>query len=109
MSHIVEVAPAAWEFLTTDRGLAYVAIFVGMVGILRADWLFSKLYKREKYIRSALLAEAKTVLLSYAAFSRAMQGVELNESDMTKDGAFAPPTCFRLQQLLYWGIRAGTS
>lgn len=90
-----------WTALMSDRGLAYVAIIVGVGGILRADWLFHKLYKREKYIREAILMESRTVFLSYAAFSRALQGVDLNEGNLNKDGAFALLTSFRIQQLLF--------
>lgn len=100
MAHLMTGLHDVWTFFSSDRGLAYVAIFIGVGGILRADWLFHKLYKREKYIREAILSEAKTVLLSYAAFSRALQGVELNETDITKEGAFALLTSFRIQQLL---------
>jgi hypothetical protein len=78
-----------------------LAIVVGVGGILRAEWLFEKLYKREKDIREALLREANTVLLSYASFSRALQGLELDPMEMTKDGAFAALTSYHFQQLLH--------
>lgn len=101
MAHLLTNLRDVWTFLSSDRGLAYVAIVVGVGGVLRADWLFHKLYQREKYIREAILRETKTVLLSYAAFSRALQGVELDEAHLKKDGAFALLTSFRIQQLLF--------
>lgn len=91
----------AWAFVTSDRGLAILAILVGLGGILRAEWLFEKLYKREKHIREALLREANTVLLSYASFSRALQGIDLDPKEMAKDGAFAALTSYYFQQLLH--------
>lgn len=90
-----------WSFVTSDRGLAIFAIVVGVGGILRAEWLFEKLYKREKHIREALLREANTVLLSYASFSRALQGLDLDPAEMRKDGAFAALTSYHFQQLLH--------
>lgn len=94
----------AWHYLYSDRGLAVVAILVGIAAILRAEWLFEKLYRREKYIKQAILEEANTVVLSYAAFSRAMQAVDLDQWELTKDGAFALFTCFHFQQLLHTGF-----
>lgn len=101
MAHLLTGVRDVWAFFTSDRGLAYLAIIIGVGGILRADWLFHKLYERGKDIRQAILNEAQTVLVSYAAFSRALQGVAINESDMTKDGAFALLASFRIQQLLF--------
>jgi hypothetical protein len=96
-----DIFRACLSFLTSDRGLAILAIVVGVGGILRAEWLFEKLYKREKTIREALLREANTVLLSYASFSRALQGLDLDPAEMTKDGAFATLTSYHFQQLLH--------
>ena len=90
-----------WNSLSIDRVLSIVALVVGIVAILRVEWLFEKLYKREKYIKQAMLEELTTVLNSYAAFSRAMQFVEMNTLDLPKDGAFALFTVFRIHQLLY--------
>jgi hypothetical protein len=100
MSHILA---NAWSFLTSDRGLAILAILVGVGGILRSEWLFEKLYRREKHIREALLREANTVLLSYASFARALQGIDLDPKEMAKDGAFAALTSYHFQQLLHGG------
>jgi len=88
-------------FVTFDRVLGTVAILVGVVGIWRAEWLFEKLYKREKTIREALLREANTILQSYASFSRALQGIDLDPKEMAKDGAFATLTSYHFQQLLH--------
>ncbi len=90
-----------WALASSDRGLAIVAIVVGLGGVLRGDWLFHKLYKREKQRREVQLREANTVVQSYAAFSRALQGVRLSEKQLTKNAAFALLSSFRLQQLLY--------
>lgn len=95
------VLSGVWISLSFDRWLAISAIVVGIAAVIRVEWLFEKLYKREQYIRQALLAEFTTILQSYTAFSRAMQAVEMNPLDLTKDGAFAMFTVFRIQQLLY--------
>jgi len=92
-----------WSFVSSDRGLAIIAILVGVGGILRAEWLFERLYKKEKLIRDALLQQANTVLQSYAAFSRALQAVELDPLELRPDGAFALLTSFHFQQLLHKG------
>ena len=52
-------------------------------------------------MRNALLREANTVLQSYAAFSRALQVVELDPLELPPDGAFALLTSFYFQQLLH--------
>ena len=44
-----------WNSLSIDRVLSIVALVVGIVAILRVEWLFEKLYKREKYIKQAML------------------------------------------------------
>ncbi len=87
--------------LPVDRLLSIVALVVGVAALIRVEWLFEKLYKREQYIRQAILEEFMTVLNSYAAFSRAMQFVEMNTLDLSKDSAFALFTVFRIHQLLY--------
>jgi hypothetical protein len=89
------------EIMTFDRVLGTVAILVGVGGILRAEWLFEKLYKREKTIRESILREANTVLLSYASFSRALQAIDLEPTEMSRDGAFAMLTSYHFQQLLH--------
>jgi hypothetical protein len=89
-----------WTSASTDRWLAIIAIALGTVGILRAEWLFEKLYKKEKYIKDAVLREATTVAISYASFSRALQAVELKPLELPKDGAFALLTGFHFQKLL---------
>ena len=91
---------SVWTSASTDRWLAIIAIALGTVGILRAEWLFEKLYKKEKYIKNAVLTEGTTVAVSYASFSRALQAVELKPLELTKDGAFALLTGFRFQQLI---------
>jgi hypothetical protein len=91
---------SVWTSASTDRWLAIIAILVGTLGVLRAEWLFEKLYKREKYIKEALLREALTVTVSYASFSRALQALELTPLEMEKDGAFALLTGFHLQKLV---------
>jgi hypothetical protein len=89
------------EFLTFDRVLGTLAILIGVGGIWRAEWLFEKLYEREKTIKEALLREASTVLLSYASFSRSLQGIDLIPTEMSRDGAFAMLTSYHIQQLLH--------
>ena len=98
-----DIVKHVWLFVTSDRGLAIIAILVGVGGILRAEWLFEKLYEREKHVRDALLREANTVLQSYAAYSRALQAVELDPLELPPDGAFALLTSFHFQQLLHKG------
>jgi hypothetical protein len=91
---------SVWTSASTDRWLAIIAIALGTAGILRAEWLFEKLYKKEKYIKDAVLREAITVAISYASFSRALQAVELTALELTKDGAFALLTGFHFQKLI---------
>src|SRR5712672_1797556 len=99
--NVFDFFASAWPFLASERGLSTLAILLGVAGILRAEWLFEKLYKREKHIREALLREANTVLQSYASFSRALQGIDLDPKEMAKDGAFATLTSYHFQQLLH--------
>jgi hypothetical protein len=90
-----------WASLSVDRCLAVAAIVVGLGALLRVEWLFERLYKREKYIKQIILEESVTILQSYTAFSRAMQAVEINPLDLPKDSAFAMFTVFYLQKRLY--------
>jgi hypothetical protein len=100
-----------WEILISDRGLSIlatvlsiVAIVVGVGGILRAEHLFKELDRTLKHLlrdmRKDALREAVTVTASYAAFTRALQVVELDPMELPKDGAFALLTGFRFQQIL---------
>jgi hypothetical protein len=84
-----------------DRGLATIAIIVGIAGILRADYLFGKLNRRADNMTERFLGEALTTLVSYAAFAQAMQGIDLFSFELPKDGAFALLTAFHLQKILH--------
>jgi len=92
------------ENVFSDRGFSVIAILLGVVGIWRADHLFTKLDKSLKHLienmKKNTLREATTVTTSYAAFARALQAVELDPMELPKDGAFALLTTFRFQQLL---------
>jgi len=89
--------------ISVDRWLAIAASVVAVVALIRVEWLFEKLYKREKYIKQFILEEFTTILQSYTAFSRAMQAVEMNPLDLPKDAAFAMNTIFHIQRHLYPG------
>jgi hypothetical protein len=100
-----------WEYLISDRGLSVVstvlsvvAIVLGLAGIWRAEYLFKKLDNTLEHLiegmKKNMLREGVTVTASYAAFTRALQAVELDPMELPKDGAFALLTGFRFQQLL---------
>lgn len=84
--------------------LSAIAIVLGVVGIWRAEHLFKKLDNSLKHLiedmKRNILREAVTVTTSYAAFTRALQVVELDPRELPKDAAFALLTAFRFQQLL---------
>jgi hypothetical protein len=84
-----------------DRSLTIIALLVGIGAVIRVEYLFEKLYKRERYIKNAVLDEFITALHSYSAFARAMQFVEMNPTDLTKDSAFALFTVFEFQKRRY--------
>lgn len=81
--------------------LSTVAIVLGLFGIWRAEILFTKLDNNlERLIvnmRDRMLDEGITVLASYAAFTRALQQVDLAPNELPKDAAFALLTTFQLQ------------
>jgi hypothetical protein len=97
MTHL----PSADAFLTFDRILATVAIVLGVGGIWRAEHLFKKLNERADGMTEEFLRQAITVVMSYASFTRALQGVELLPAELREDGAFALLTTFHLQKLLH--------
>ncbi|SRR6266404_3327908 len=98
MSHLLASAEA---FLTFDRILATVAILLGVAGIWRAERLFKRLNERANGMTEEFLRQAITVVMSYASFTRALQGVELFPAELREDGAFALLTTFHLQKLLH--------
>jgi hypothetical protein len=98
MSHLLA---SAETFLTFDRILATVAIVLGVSGIWRAEHLFKKVNGRADGMTEEFLRQAITVVMSYASFTRALQGVELLPAELREDGAFALLTTFHLQKLLH--------
>ena len=88
------IVGSAESFFTFDRLLATVAIVVGVVGIWRAEHLFGKLNKRADKMREDFLGSATTTLVSYASFTKALQGIALSPTELSKDGAFALLTSF---------------
>jgi len=84
--------------------LGVVAIVLGVIGIWRAEHLFKKLDANLtnllENLKKNTLREAITVVTSYAAFTRALQAVDLDPMELPKDGAFALLTCFHLQKLV---------
>jgi hypothetical protein len=85
--------------------LSVIAIVVGVGGIWRSEQLFrtldNNLTRLIEDLKKNALQEATTVAGSYAAFTRALQFVELDAMELQKDAAFALLTQFRLQQLLH--------
>ena len=96
---------ATWKLIFSERGFSIIAILLGVAGIWRAEYLFTKLDRNLNQlirdIKKNTLQQAITVTVSYAAFSRALQAVELNPLELNKDGAFALLTAFHLQKLLH--------
>jgi hypothetical protein len=93
-----------WRTAFSDRGLATIAIVVGVAGIWRAESLFQRLDKNLNHLiedmKNNTLQKVVTVTASYAAFTRALQIVELDPRELTKDGAFALLTVFHFQRIL---------
>jgi hypothetical protein len=89
------------SLFTFDRVLATVAIVLGAAGIWRAEFLFERLNKRADKMTEEFLRSATTIVVSYASFTRALLGVELLPTELSKDGAFALLTSFYLQQTLH--------
>jgi hypothetical protein len=102
-SIMLEVLTVVGKLWLSDRFWAIFAIVLGLAGIARSDYLFHKLYKRAERARRDVLKEMETVLLSYAAFSRAMQFLDLAPQELSQDGAFALLTSFYVQQQLHHG------
>jgi hypothetical protein len=84
-----------------DRLLSIAAIVIGLGALIRVEYLFEILYRLEQYIKNVILNEFITTLHSYSAFARAIQFVEMNPMDLTKDSAFALFTVFELQKRRY--------
>jgi hypothetical protein len=84
--------------------LSIIAILLGVAGIWRSERLFKKLDNNLNHLMEDMkdntLRQAITVTVSYAAFTRALQAVELDPMELPKDGAFALLTAFQLQKLL---------
>lgn len=93
-----------WAYGFSDL-LAFIAILLGVVGIWRSEHLFTKLDKKLEHLigsmRKNVLGEMLTVTTSYAAFTRALQAVELDPMELPKDGAFALLTTFHFMKLLH--------
>ncbi|HYB62024.1 MAG TPA: hypothetical protein VEH50_11165 [Methylomirabilota bacterium] len=103
MPHVHFILQRCWGYSLSDP-LASFAIVLGAAGIIRADCLFAKLNKNlERLIdgmKEKMLREMLTITESYAAFTRALQAVELDPMELPKDGAFALLTAFHFQKLL---------
>jgi len=55
-------------------------------------------------MKKNMLGEMLTVTTSYAAFTRALQSVELDPMELPKDGAFALLTAFHFTKLLHTNL-----
>src|ERR1700733_8397642 len=115
MCELTAMLHRIWEYLISDRGLSIVAtvlslvaIFLGLIGIWRAELLFKKLDQNLEHLiegmKRNMLQESSNVTASYAAFTRALQAVELDPNELPKDAAFALLTTFNLLNLLNPGI-----
>ena len=82
---------------------AIAAIVLGLAGIARSDYLFHKLYQRARRARLDVFRQCETIFVSYAAFTRALQFMELDPKELSKDAAFALLTSYYVQQQLYPG------
>jgi hypothetical protein len=93
-----------WAHVLSDP-LSSIAILLGLVGIWRSEYLFTKLDKNLEHLidsmKKNMLGEMLTVTRSYAAFTRALQVVELDPMELPKDGAFALLTTFHFTKLLH--------
>jgi len=114
----ITMPATVWQWARSDHGLtvlstilsiialpvAIAAIIVGVRGIREARDLFKKLETTLNQlvtdIKENALRETLTVATSYAAFTRALQAVELDPMELPKDGAFALLTSFHFQKLL---------
>jgi hypothetical protein len=96
-----------WAYVLSDP-LAFFAILLGAVGIWRSERLFTKLDKNLEHLidsmKKNMLGEMLTVTTSYAAFTRALQSVELDPMELPKDGAFALLTAFHFTKLLHTNL-----
>src|ERR1700733_1051115 len=99
MCELTAMLHRIWEYLISDRGLSIVAtvlslvaIFLGLIGIWRAELLFKKLDQNLEHLiegmKRNMLQESSNVTASYAAFTRALQAVELDPNELPKDAAF---------------------
>ena len=104
MPHLHFILQRLWAHFLSDP-LASIAILLGAVGIWRSEHLFTKLDKNLKHLidsmKKNMLGEMLTVTTSYAAFTRALQAVELDPMELPKDGAFALLTAFHFTKLLH--------
>jgi len=98
-----------WNHVLSDP-LSSVAILLGLVGIWRSEHPFTKLDKNLEHLihsmKKNILGEMLTVTNSYAAFTRALQVVELDPMELPKDGAFALLTTFHFTKLLHPNLTA---
>ena len=85
--------------------LSAFAIVLGVAGIWRAEALFSKLDATLEHLiatmRNQVLDSVITVTVSYAAFRRALQVVEIPPEELPEDAAFALFTSFHFQSLRF--------
>jgi hypothetical protein len=104
MLHIYFILQRFWDHVLSDP-LSTIAIILGVVGIWRSEYLFKKLDKNVEHLmqsmKNNMLREMLTVTNSYAAFTRALQVVELDPMELPKDGAFALLTTFHFTKLLH--------
>ena len=113
--NLLQSFPTLWTTISSDRGLSItgtlvgiVAIMFGAAGIWRAEYLFRQLDKNLNHLieemKKDALQHATTVAASYAAFTRALQAIELDPKQLPKDGAFALLTSFYFQNKLNPGM-----
>ena len=92
---------AAEPFVNFDRALAAVAIVLGVIGFWRSEQPFSELNKRADTMTEEFLRMVMTITVSYASFTKALTGVELDSIELPENGAFALLTSFYLKQQLH--------
>jgi|SRR5579862_839889 len=94
---------SAW--FTLDRVLAALAILIGVGGVWRAERLFSRLEKQLetllKNLHTDILKQINFSALSYAAFQRAVQGLDFAPDQLTPEAAFAVLLSNRLNLDIY--------
>jgi hypothetical protein len=104
MPQLYFILQGFWDRVSSDP-LSTIAIVLGVFGIWRSEHLFNKLDKNLEHLiqsmKSNILGEMLTVTNSYAAFTRALQVVELDPMELPKDGAFALLTTFHFTKLLH--------